>query len=209
MPSKRNGRSRDEFVEAATALIEEHGWAALTMRALGDAMGIEHSVVYRHFSNKRALIDAVLDHALATLHVDIQRVDGSPRDRILATLLGFRAMVRAHPHLGPAIMERQIATPTGQALIRSVVDDLAAMGLTDDLLVCCYQALETLTIGAAVYDYSRPAGRLSDRGTQYRSLGLDAFTTHGSDDASVAAITERAFTLSIAAVLDTFVAAAR
>jgi AcrR family transcriptional regulator len=208
MSLKRSVRTREQFVEAATALVREHGWNGLTMRALGDAMGIEHSVAYRHFSNKRALIDAVLDHALATLHHDVSADRSTPRERVLSTLMGFRDMVRQHPHLGPAIMDRRIATPTGQELIRSVIDDLASTGIAGEQLVRCYQALETITIGAAVYDYTRQPGEASGRRTQYQSLGIEAFDVAARDDEAVEAVTEDAFRFSITAVLDAFIAAA-
>lgn len=177
------------------------------MRALGDAMGIEHSVAYRHFSNKRALVDAVVDHALAALRDDTQNALGDPRERVLNTLMGFRTMVRDQPHLGPAIMERQFGTPTGQALIRSVVAELASMGLDGRQLVCCYQALASLTIGSAVYDYSRPPGEVSDRRALFRSLGIDAFTAEADDDHALASVPEEAFERSVTAVLDTFTSA--
>lgn len=192
---------------AAAALVQERGWKALTMRALGESMGIEHTVVYRHFPSKRALVESVLDLALSNLNRDIASDDGPPRERVLRRLDGFRTMVKLQPHLGSSIMDRQAPTPTGQALTRSIIHDLSAMGLDGRRLVSCYQALESLTVGSAIFDYSRAPGQLRDRQAMFRSLNHETFTAHAHDSDAVAALVDEAYSVSIAAVLDAFVLA--
>jgi AcrR family transcriptional regulator len=192
-------------VVAASALVETHGWGALTMRALGESMGIEHTTVYRHFANKKALIDAVLDQALASLHTD--GCGDSPRERIVGKLIAFRRLVRTNPYLGHAIMSRRVSSDRGLQFIRAQVELLAAMGLDGERLVHCYHALDTITIGSAVYDYSAGPGPLSDCQIQYRALGMDGFDAVARDLDSMAAMADEAFRVSIHAVLDAFTAA--
>ena len=190
---------------AAAALVESRGWGALTMRALGESMGLEHTTIYRHFANKKALVDAVLDQALASLHVD--GCGDTPRERIVAKLVAFRALVRANPYLGPAIMSRRVSSDRGLEFIRAQVDLLVDMGLDGERLVGCYHALDTITIGSAVYDYSAGPGPLSDCQTQYRALDMDGFDAAARDLDSMAAMADEAFRVSINAVLDAFTAA--
>ncbi len=45
---------------AATNLLDTGGPSAITLRAVGDAAGISQSAPYRHFADKRALLDALV-----------------------------------------------------------------------------------------------------------------------------------------------------
>jgi AcrR family transcriptional regulator len=50
------------------ALIERDGPAALTMRRLGSALGVEGMAIYHHFDSREDLLDAIGDRLLEPLH---------------------------------------------------------------------------------------------------------------------------------------------
>jgi AcrR family transcriptional regulator len=54
-------------LDAAIELFATHGFAAVTMRALGEAAGLDNSSLYRHFASKTDLANAVLDRLTAEL----------------------------------------------------------------------------------------------------------------------------------------------
>jgi len=58
-------KPRERIVACAVELFAVHGFDAVTMRLLGDAVGLDNSSLYRHFPSKAALIDAVLDRISA------------------------------------------------------------------------------------------------------------------------------------------------
>ncbi len=58
-------KPRERIIARAVELFAAHGFDAVTMRLLGDAVGLDNSSLYRHFPSKAALIDAVLDHIAA------------------------------------------------------------------------------------------------------------------------------------------------
>ena len=62
---------RDRILREAIALFASHGFEAMTMRRLGDAVGLDNSSLYRHFRSKAALADAVLDHVTGELMATI------------------------------------------------------------------------------------------------------------------------------------------
>lgn len=47
--------------------IRKHGVAAVTLRAVGDELGVSRTALYRHFANKDALLGAVAREGFATL----------------------------------------------------------------------------------------------------------------------------------------------
>src|SRR6478735_8382190 len=66
---------RDRILDRAIELFAVHGFEAMTMRMLGDAAGLDNSSLYRHFTSKTELANAVLDRVagdfLAAIEVDI------------------------------------------------------------------------------------------------------------------------------------------
>ncbi|NBD13377.1 TetR/AcrR family transcriptional regulator C-terminal domain-containing protein [Corallococcus silvisoli] len=52
---------RERVVEAAWALLDEHGLEGLTMRVLAKALSIQAPSLYWHFPGKQALLDAMAD----------------------------------------------------------------------------------------------------------------------------------------------------
>ncbi len=53
--------SRERVLRAAVALADESGIASLTMRKLGEAVGVEAMSLYNHVANKDDLLDGMID----------------------------------------------------------------------------------------------------------------------------------------------------
>ncbi len=70
-------RNRQRLLETAASLFRQQGAAQVTMSAIAEAAGVGKGTLYRHFSDKGALILALLD-------ADMQALQA----RVLATLAG-------------------------------------------------------------------------------------------------------------------------
>jgi AcrR family transcriptional regulator len=87
--------TRDALVEAATALLEEGGPAAVTLREVGRRAGVSHNAPYKHFADKEALLAAV-----AARHLRRGRApQGVGIEAVTASLQGFVRQALAHPEL--------------------------------------------------------------------------------------------------------------
>jgi AcrR family transcriptional regulator len=75
--------SRDDFVTAALAYVDQHGAPALTARTLGEAMGVDHTALYRHFPGMDELAGAVLDRIFEQIAA-VKLPEASARDRLEA-----------------------------------------------------------------------------------------------------------------------------
>ena len=53
--------TRERIVDAAIRVADSDGLGALTMRRLGQELGVEAMALYRHLPNKEAILDAVVD----------------------------------------------------------------------------------------------------------------------------------------------------
>ena len=58
----RGKQTREQLLEAATAVLREGGYGALSTRALADRAGVRVSLVHYHFGSKAGLMEAVLEH---------------------------------------------------------------------------------------------------------------------------------------------------
>src|SRR5262245_26784465 len=54
-----HGALREALVQAALRTIQKHGVEAVTLRAVGEHLGVSRTALYRHFADKSALLAAV------------------------------------------------------------------------------------------------------------------------------------------------------
>jgi AcrR family transcriptional regulator len=59
------------MVAAAVRTIQTDGIAALTLRGVGASLGVSRTALYRHFADKRALLDAVAAEGFRTLKASL------------------------------------------------------------------------------------------------------------------------------------------
>ena len=90
-----------QIVSTARVLLEKEGPEALTMRRLGDELGIRAPSLYKHLSGKQAievaLIEVGLAEAGAALHAALETV--APADAIPTLLSTYRRLSLASPNL--------------------------------------------------------------------------------------------------------------
>lgn len=114
--SERSG----QIVDAACVLIEEGGSAALTMRALGERLGIRAPSLYKHFPDKGAVEAQVITFALRELANALAAADS-----LVELADAYRAYALAHPHL----YRLMSAGPLPRHLLPAGVEDAAALPL--------------------------------------------------------------------------------
>ncbi len=59
------------MLQAAVRTIQKHGIDALTLRGVGDQLGVSRTALYRHFSSKQALLTAVATEGFRTLRTEL------------------------------------------------------------------------------------------------------------------------------------------
>src|SRR5438045_9147749 len=111
--------SRERIVEAALVLIDDEGLAAFSTRKLGQRLGCEAMSIYHHFPSKQHLLDALVEHAIASVEVPEPGPDAEARLR--RTLDSYRAMARRWPALFPLVALHRLNMPAGIRFIESVL----------------------------------------------------------------------------------------
>ncbi|WP_227981964.1 TetR/AcrR family transcriptional regulator C-terminal domain-containing protein [Nocardia spumae] len=120
--------TRAVVLRAALAIVDRDGVDGLSMRRLAEAVGRDPMVIYRHVSNKAAVLDGVAEVVFAELSVDATAADWVAEVRRVAR--EFRRVALAHPRVVPLLVTRPLATPLGQrprAVVRPLEDMLALL----------------------------------------------------------------------------------
>lgn len=97
-PARRLSPRALEIVAAARTLLERDGWDGLSMRALGDQLGIKAPSLYKHFASKDALRAALAGIALAETGARLHSVI-SAGGGVAELLNAYRQQAHANPHL--------------------------------------------------------------------------------------------------------------
>jgi AcrR family transcriptional regulator len=96
--------SRERVLRAAVALADRSGIESLTMRRLGQELGVEAMSLYNHIANKDAILDGVVDLVLGDIEVPPTGTHWKMAMRERA--ISAHAVLLAHPWAAMLIMSR-------------------------------------------------------------------------------------------------------
>lgn len=147
-PRRREPLTRERIVAAALALVDTDGLEGFSARKLGERLGCEAMSIYHHFPSKQHLLDALVEHALATVEVPEPGPDGEQRLRRL--LESYRAMARRWPKLFPLVALHRLNMPAGIRFIESVVRVIDAKMQDPELTARHFRAMGYYLIGACL-----------------------------------------------------------
>ena len=96
--------SRERVLRAAIALADAGGIEALTMRRLGQELGVEAMSLYKHVANKEDLLDGMVDVVFG----EIELPDGGTdwRTAMRARAISVRDGLTRHPWATPLMQSR-------------------------------------------------------------------------------------------------------
>lgn len=95
-----HGDLRRALIDEALRTIDKLGPEGLTLRGVGDALGVSRTALYRHFSDKQALVAAVAREGFRTLRlalVDAWEGHGRGRAGFEAMGVAYLQFAVAHP----------------------------------------------------------------------------------------------------------------
>ncbi|NDL57830.1 TetR/AcrR family transcriptional regulator [Phytoactinopolyspora mesophila] len=146
---QRAGLTRQDVLTTAQQLISESGLDGLTMRSLARRLDVAPNALYSYVPNKTALIDGLLDEALATVDAPPPEA-GTPADGLSAIMTSTYEVLLAHVDLVPLYLARQGARgPNARRLGDIMLSLLSAAGITDAAAHEAVRVLIVYTIGFA------------------------------------------------------------
>jgi AcrR family transcriptional regulator len=114
--------TRERILRAAIAIADQIGAESLSMRKIGQQLGVEAMSLYYHVANKDDLLDGVLDLLVSEIEVPERADDWKTSLRQQA--LSARAVMRRHPW-APRLIASRPRIRMGPTMLR-YMDSIAA-----------------------------------------------------------------------------------
>jgi AcrR family transcriptional regulator len=172
--SKRASRetiSRERVLKAALAVVDQEGLEAITMRRVGEELGIEAMSLYNHVENKAAILDGIFEIILAELPQI--KSGGSWQCVLRARARTFRRTLQAHPNALPLFANRPAVTPAAITHVEEGLVVLREAGFSPGAALSAFQVLAAFVVGHTMQGH-RPRGA-DESHPNYERLSPDAF----------------------------------
>ncbi|NHC25537.1 TetR family transcriptional regulator [Nocardioides sp. IC4_145] len=153
---QRPGLSRERIVVAAVEFIDDSGLPGLTMRKLGQQLGVEAMSLYRYVPSREDLLDEVVAWVMGEMEDDPDVVS-SPvngwQDFLQRLAHAVRRVAVKHPRVFPLVASRPVEAPWLRPPLRSLswverfLDALLDEGFDDDGAVGAYRAFSSFLLG--------------------------------------------------------------
>ena len=138
--------------DAAVALADRDGIEAVSMRRLGQELGVEAMSLYNHVANKEEVLDGMVDVVVSEVPAPLPNPDwkASLRQRILSA----RESLVRHPWASAVMVTRTTMTPTMLGYMDSTLGILRRGGFSVDLTHHAIHVLGSRMVGFAqeLYD---------------------------------------------------------
>ena len=148
------GLDRQVIVHTALEFIDRHGSQGLTMRGLGQELGVEAMSLYRYVSGREDLLEAVIAELLDDIRPHMDELLARTWQGYLQSLShAVRQIAIEHPAAFPLVATRHPAAPWLRPPLRSLelVEDflstLSNFGFNDDQVVSTYRAFTSFLLG--------------------------------------------------------------
>jgi AcrR family transcriptional regulator len=148
------GLTRDRVLHAAVALADAAGADALTMRRLGQELGVEAMSLYNHVANKDDLLDGMVD--LVFGEIELPAGDDDWRSAMRARAVSARQVMARHPWATVLMESRSSPGPATLRHHDAVIGALRAGGFSVALAAHAFSLLDSYTYGFALQESSLP-----------------------------------------------------
>jgi AcrR family transcriptional regulator len=129
-PGPRRTLSEQNILDAALALLAEHGADAVTIRGIAARVAVAPNAVYTYFPDKAAVLQGLVEQLLSRVNHNRFTDPSLPwRDRIQTLALELRAELFAHPGAVHLMLGNPLNGPNAQAVSDTLLSILADAGL--------------------------------------------------------------------------------
>ena len=123
--------TRERVLQATIALADEGGVESISMRKLGQRLGVEAMSLYHHVRGKDDILDGVTD--LLVGEIDLRRRGSDWKRALRQQILAARAVLLRHPWAARVIQTRTQLSPATLRYMDAVLGILRTGGFSIDL----------------------------------------------------------------------------
>src|ERR1044072_7781460 len=129
-PGPRRETTENEILDAALALLDQGGAAAVSVRGIAARVGVAPNAVYTYFPDKAGVFKALADRLLGEVDHGVFADREQPwRQRVEPLALELRTLLAAHPGVVALMTAGPMDGPHALALNERLLELLADDGL--------------------------------------------------------------------------------
>ena len=138
--------NRQRVLQAALRLVDQEGLESLSMRRLGQELGVGATALYNHVADKAALLDGLVETVVGEVMLPpSDEADWMAAIRSICRSL--RQVAHRHPKLVPLIAGRPFNSPGALRPVEAMFGLLCRAGFEEHLVVEAQRALSGFVLG--------------------------------------------------------------
>ncbi len=150
----RAALSRELVLQTAFRLADRGGLELLTMRKLGQELGVEGMALYYYFANRDQIVDGIIDLVFA--EIDLPSSDGDWKAAMRRRAISLRDVLLRHRWAIGLVESRKNGGPANLRHHDAVIGSLRAGGMDVEMTAHAYSLLDSYTYGFALTKMTLP-----------------------------------------------------
>lgn len=154
--ARRDPLSRERIIDAAVEVADREGLGAVTMRRLGQLLGVEAMSLYKHVADKDDVLAGIADRVASEFELPSRDIHW--RTAIRASSIAAHAVLSRHPWAGPLLESDFDPGPARLVYLDAVVGVLHDAGFSLQDVAHAFGALDSHLYGFTMQVASWPFG---------------------------------------------------
>ncbi|MEV5965734.1 TetR/AcrR family transcriptional regulator C-terminal domain-containing protein [Kribbella sp. NPDC051952] len=154
MTARREPLNRERVLRAAIALADRDGLEALTMRRLGQEVGVEAMSLYNHVKNKNDILDGIVDLVLGD--IDVPPTGTHWKVAMRRRSISAHEVLVAHPWAAVQIMSRFNIGPGMTRYLDATLGRLRESGFSVESALDAWHTLDSHLYGFTLQQLNLP-----------------------------------------------------
>lgn len=146
--------NRERVLRAAVALADESGIDSLSMRKLGQALGVEAMSLYNHVANKDAILDGMVEAVVG--EIDLPASGDGWKAAMRRRGISAHAVLMRHPWATKLIVSRVNVGPAMLRYVDSTIGSLRQAGFSIAMVDHAWNAMDSYIYGFTLQKLNFP-----------------------------------------------------
>lgn len=148
-PDARVPLSRDRVLRAAIGLADEAGIESLSMRRLGQELGVEAMSLYNHVANKDDILNGIVD--IAESEIELPASEAAWKPALRKTAISAHDAFERHPWAASLTLSTTGTRPARWRYMNAILGSLREAGFSAEMTDLAYHALESHIAGFTLW----------------------------------------------------------
>ena len=153
--------SRDRVLAAAIALADQAGIESLSMRKLGQALGVEAMSLYNHVANKDEILNGLVDMVVDEFDLAVPG-EADWKGALRRTAISAYEVLTRHPWAASLVLSASGVSGARLRYMESILGTLRRAGFSAEMTDHGYHALESHIMGFTLWEVGMDLGSRED-----------------------------------------------